>query len=523
MLRRLTSNLGAMVKRTHSGKYADWSREQLLERLLEVEEVVRRRDGLDAKRRRGENNENLKDEENIKTNLKDNIKGEDNLKENIKREESHNNNLKEEEPKQEKKPLETTLETKPIETKPIEEISTKVATRKKQRAFDFSKYSQRYVAIRFSYLGWNYSGLAYQQEPTPLPTIEEEMLKVLHMAKLIESPNPDTCKFSRCGRTDKGVSAMNQVIALNLRSSVDPDNQADPAFDEKEIPYITIMNSLLPADIRVHSICMRPPPGFDARFSCEYRHYKYLFKKDDLDLDLMREAANNYLGSNDFRNFCKIDGSKGITNYRRQVYSAGIEHHKDDFYVFNLKGTAFLWHQVRCMMAIMFLVGQRLEHPSIVLDLLDVEKYPRRPVYEMANDTPLVLYDCLYPEMEWKTALDFTSAQAKVAKSFGTFKGLLHDLEVKCLMAQMLESFFMKDADKIKPIKGSGTMNVGNGSGRNFSRYTPLSQREVLETYMVINARHKEKKALRKEREREREQREREKEQEERQREEEEK
>ena len=30
-----------------------------------------------------------------------------------------------------------------------------------------------------------------------------------------------------------------------------------------------------------------------------------------------------------------------------------------------IKGTAFLWHQVRCMVAVLFLIGQGLESPSV--------------------------------------------------------------------------------------------------------------------------------------------------------------
>ncbi|CAG8765924.1 11215_t:CDS:1, partial [Dentiscutata heterogama] len=73
----------------------------------------------------------------------------------------------------------------------------------------------------------------------------------------------------------------------------------------------------------------------------------------------------------------------------------------DEFYVFNLKGTAFLWHQVRCMMAILFLVGQKLEEPSIVNDLLDIKKTPAKPIYNMASELPLVLYDCQYDNVKW--------------------------------------------------------------------------------------------------------------------------
>lgn len=394
--------------------------------------------------------------------------------------------------------------TTSIESKSLPSDSTKLELtskepskkKKKQKEFDFDKYPQRFIALRFAYLGWNYSGLAYQYEPAPLPTIEELILKALHMSKLISKPEPNACEFSRCGRTDRGVSAMNQVISLNVRSALSIEEQLLPENDQKEIPYLNILNSLLPADIRVHGISLRPTPGFDARFSCEHRHYKYLFKSTGLDLELMKKAASYYRGSNDFRNFCKIDGSKQITNYRRQVHSAEILHHKDDFHVFDLKGSAFLWHQVRCMVAVMLLVGQGLEKPEIVLDLLDVEKYPRKPAFEMASDLPLVLFDCTFPDMEWISPMEFNGAQNKLFKGYMPFKELLHENQVKAHVTTMMESVFMKDADKMKHNPGAGAMNVGNGAGRNFAKYLPLAKRETMATFEVVNERHKAKKLL---------------------------
>lgn len=67
-------------------------------------------------------------------------------------------------------------------------------------------------------------------------------------------------------------------------------------------------------------------------------------------------------------------------------------------YSFTVHGSAFLWHQVRHLVAILFLVGQGLEHPSVVPQLLDIKKTPRKPMYEMATDAPLVLWDCIFPE-----------------------------------------------------------------------------------------------------------------------------
>jgi tRNA pseudouridine38/39 synthase len=69
-------------------------------------------------------------------------------------------------------------------------------------------------------------------------------------------------------------------------------------------------------------------------------------------------------------------------------------------YYFHVRGSAFLWHQIRHMVAILFLVGQGLEKPSIITDLLDVEKNPRKPNYTLAAEAPLVLWDCIFPKVD---------------------------------------------------------------------------------------------------------------------------
>lgn len=62
---------------------------------------------------------------------------------------------------------------------------------------------------------------------------------------------------------------------------------------------------------------------------------------------------------------------------------------------------AFLWHQIRCLMGVLFLIGQGNEKPEIILELLDIEKYPRKPQYNLAHEIPLNLWYCEYDTMEW--------------------------------------------------------------------------------------------------------------------------
>lgn len=88
----------------------------------------------------------------------------------------------------------------------------------------------------------------------------------------------------------------------------------------------------------------------------------------------------------DFRNFCKMDVHNGVTNYVRNLRSASVhlctsESEKDHasgylMYYLQIEANAFLWHQIRCIMAILLLVGQEKEEPDVITELLDVDKNP---------------------------------------------------------------------------------------------------------------------------------------------------
>lgn len=362
--------------------------------------------------------------------------------------------------------------------------------RKKQKTFDFSKYSKRKIALRFSYLGWNYQGLALQGEPTELPTVEEKIMEALFKVKLIGSLEQQDCEFSRCGRTDRGVSAMNQVISLVVRSNLTEEELKDSKNDEKEIDYIKSLNQSLPNDIRMHSICLRPPTNFDARFNCTFRHYKYIFNGENLNIEAMNKAASFFLGENDFRNFCKIDASKQITNFKRTITMAQIDpiKNQDNHFVFNLKGTAFLWHQVRCMVGVLLTVAQNLEDPTIVQQLLDIEKYPSRPTYKMAHDIPLVLYNCGFDPEKIK----WTTGPERTFDTNACVNGLWNDYHIKSIMLDFMKGFTITPfEDPTKKIN----VNLGDGIGQTVKEYVKYEKRGRLETAEEINAKWKGKKS----------------------------
>lgn len=77
--------------------------------------------------------------------------------------------------------------------------------------FCFADYHTRYVAIEVLYFGQNYCGLAGQTNSV-LPTIEYALFEALQKARIIPANATwQELRYSRCGRTDKGVSALSQV------------------------------------------------------------------------------------------------------------------------------------------------------------------------------------------------------------------------------------------------------------------------------------------------------------------------
>jgi hypothetical protein len=113
----------------------------------------------------------------------------------------------------------------------------------------------------------------------------------------------------------------------------------------------------------------------------------------------MKAALNLLVGKHDFRNFCKMDVEK-VYNFERLIHSAELVQHSDSNVChFQILGQAFLWHQIRCIVSILFMVGRGLEEPSVVNELLDVEKYPGKPSYNLAPERPLVLHHCAYKDL----------------------------------------------------------------------------------------------------------------------------
>lgn len=271
---------------------------------------------------------------------------------------------------------------------------------KNQQPFDFTKCYKRHILLKFFYLGWDYKGFVTQEDTTN--TIEYHIFRALTRTCLIKDRS--SSNYHRCGRTDKGVSSFGQVISLDVRSKL---AKKDQHILRDEINYCSVLNKVLPDNIQ----CVAWAPvheNFSARFDCSSRTYKYFFPKGSLDIEEMKNASKLLLGTHDFRNFCKMDVGNGVVQFIRNIFSITIEPvdaENDAFeysmFCMTIVGQAYLWHQIRCIMGILFLIGQKKEKPELIAQLLDVFTNPRKPDYQMANEIPLNLFYCDFPNIMW--------------------------------------------------------------------------------------------------------------------------
>ncbi|KAL8159959.1 hypothetical protein V2J09_001496 [Rumex salicifolius] len=294
--------------------------------------------------------------------------------------------------------------------------------KKSFKSLTIPNHSKRHVVLKIMFYG-------FSSEAQMEPSIESELFKAFEKTRLLVGDRKES-QYSRCGRTDKGVSAVGQgaflwkkmckkirltidlemVVALYLRSKIKVG--CEDATKSPEIDYVRVINGALPNDIRVIGWCPAPV-DLHARFSCLSREYKYFFWRENLDISAMENAGRKFVGEYDFRNFCKMD-AVNVHIYDRRVTCFEISLAErfgcNELWVFNIRGSAFLWHQVRCMVAVLFMIGQGLETADVIDAMLDTERVPRKPQYLMASEAPLVLHSCEFKDLHFCISPDARKA-----------------------------------------------------------------------------------------------------------------
>lgn len=151
------------------------------------------------------------------------------------------------------------------------------------------------VAALVEYDGTQFAGLQWQDNA---PSIQGEIERVLKLMGV------DDAAFRAAGRTDAGVHARGQVVALWMPQRVAGANA------------VGALNWHLPTTIRVRRVAVCDP-AFDPRRDAIRRAYRYLLCAGQptpplmrdrmghvparLDLEMMRGAAQAMRGAHDFR------------------------------------------------------------------------------------------------------------------------------------------------------------------------------------------------------------------------------
>ena len=219
------------------------------------------------------------------------------------------------------------------------------------------------IALAIEYDGAAYSGWQRQASPE-LRTIQSSLERAL--SQVADTEITATC----AGRTDAGVHATCQVIHFD--SPVDRSSKA----------WTMGVNSLLPETIRVRW-SQTVDAEFHARFSATARQYFYIIycsqvgstvlhnkvthSRDELNYEVMNQAAQALLGEQDFSSFqaagCQSKSPNRFVEHAR-VFMQGA------FLILDIKANAFLQHMVRNIAGALLEIGREEQDSDWISDLL---------------------------------------------------------------------------------------------------------------------------------------------------------
>lgn len=209
----------------------------------------------------------------------------------------------------------------------------------------------RNIILVIEYDGTNYNGWQAQEK---YPSIQEEIEKAIFKA------TKEKVKLKAAGRTDARVHALGQVANFFTTSNIPGDK------------FRFVLNNELPDDIRVQS-SQEVDHTFNARFSATHKRYRYrifngLVERPlirnfsyhvtyQLDVEKMRQAANDFIGTFDYKSFRGRRSS--IKTSIRTVYSVDIKQ-KGEMIDIIVEGNSFLRNMVRIMVGTLIEIGAGL-------------------------------------------------------------------------------------------------------------------------------------------------------------------
>lgn len=176
------------------------------------------------------------------------------------------------------------------------------------------------IALKFAYDGTRFYG--FQRQPDRM-TVEGVLVGALARVGAIRSPRE--CGYRSSSRTDRGVSALGNIVSL--RTSFPLSQLCSAINSEME-------------DVWAYS-AVRVADDFNPR-AARQRWYRYFLAKRGQDPKLMREIASRFVGVHDFSGYARKDRR----NPMRRIASITLSE-SGMFYVIDFRAESFLWNMVR--------------------------------------------------------------------------------------------------------------------------------------------------------------------------------
>ncbi|MBC7081761.1 MAG: tRNA pseudouridine(38-40) synthase TruA [Thermoplasmatales archaeon] len=216
------------------------------------------------------------------------------------------------------------------------------------------------IALKIGYDGTLFNGFARQKGKE---TVEGEILKILKKSKIVKDIKE--AKFQYAARTDRGVSAIANVISFNCRGN------ALRIFENSRRIWIFGYAYV--------------DENFNPRH-CKSKRYRYYVYDRGYDIKKMIEAVKIFEGEHDFAYFVK-DKRRTISRIDK------IEVIKGKIIKFDFEGKFFLWNQIRRIMAAVLGVG---EGKYDIEDVKKALKKEERINFGLAKPENLILIDIKY-------------------------------------------------------------------------------------------------------------------------------
>ncbi|XP_017890874.1 tRNA pseudouridine synthase A [Ceratina calcarata] len=264
------------------------------------------------------------------------------------------------------------------------------------------KFKRKNSVIMLSYVGRDYLGMQINRGTK---TIEECLLSALLKADFITKEQFEDVreiKFQRAARTDKGVSAVRNIVSLKLPDHVNKED----------------INKHLPEDIRVFGI-KRVTKGFNSKNRCDARTYRYVLptfafapedpnflriekEEEEIDeekrlkqlsvidgkpynefrltpemLEKLSETLKLLEGTHNFHNFTSRTKPMDPRAKRYIVYFRCVETfvaNDMEFAVLEIKGQSFMLHQIRKMVSLVVGICRNIVTSDIVKDAFSLER-----------------------------------------------------------------------------------------------------------------------------------------------------